>query len=458
MATNILMPKWGMSMKEGQVATWLKSEGDTVQAGEAIVEIESDKAVNLVESPASGVLARVVVPVGETVPISTVIAVISDPGEDLSDHEIPVATSDSVEESRHDSPSSAVVATTTTRKRVPASPAAKRLAKEKGVDLSTVKPTGPRGMVVVEDVESALCRLQSSLEPVSRVEFFSDGSKVRGVLYMPEDVDADAGVPTVVLCQGFTYTMAMLVPDMARRLSQAGYAALVFDYRGFGESEGEPARLLPLEQVEDIRAAISFLTQQTGVDPSRISLLGVSLGGGHAVYTAALDERVAAVAAVAPVANGGRWLRGMRHQWQWRALLNEIDEDRIHRARGGTSKSIDPWELVIPDPRSAEFLAGLLGEFPDLKCQVNLATAAALVEYCPEEYAADIAPRPILIIHGGADLVVPISESQELLEECDEPTELLQIEELDHFEWGTPGDPRLDQVMEAIIEWLGRTA
>src|SRR5262249_43924033 len=83
MATKVLMPKWGMSMQEGLVCSWLKKEGDAVAQGEPIVEVESSKATNLVEAPASGVLARILVPEGKTVPITTAIAVIAAPGEEI---------------------------------------------------------------------------------------------------------------------------------------------------------------------------------------------------------------------------------------------------------------------------------------------------------------------------------------------------------------------------------------
>ena len=83
MATVMVMPKWGMSMQEGTVGGWLKSEGDTVEKGEEIVEIESDKAVHLVEAPASGILARILVEAGVTMPITTPIAVIVDEGEEV---------------------------------------------------------------------------------------------------------------------------------------------------------------------------------------------------------------------------------------------------------------------------------------------------------------------------------------------------------------------------------------
>ena len=85
MATNVLMPKWGMSMREGVVCSWLKHEGDAVQQGDQIVEVESEKATNFVEAPATGVLARILVPAGETVAVSKAIAIIAADGEDISD-------------------------------------------------------------------------------------------------------------------------------------------------------------------------------------------------------------------------------------------------------------------------------------------------------------------------------------------------------------------------------------
>ena len=92
MATIMVMPKWGMSMQEGTVGGWLKSEGDPVEKGEEIVEIESDKAVHLVEAPASGILARILVEAGVTMPITTPIAVITEEGEEVpEDLAVPAA-------------------------------------------------------------------------------------------------------------------------------------------------------------------------------------------------------------------------------------------------------------------------------------------------------------------------------------------------------------------------------
>ena len=146
MATLIPMPKWGMTMQEGTVGSWLKAEGDRVEAGEEIVEIESDKAIQLVESPASGILARILVTAGETVPITTPIAVIADEGEEVPEEMIgrgrwqpqPSPETEAAAASSEPAPTAAPTAPRRRGGRVPASPAAKRLAREHDVDLGSI--------------------------------------------------------------------------------------------------------------------------------------------------------------------------------------------------------------------------------------------------------------------------------------------------------------------------------
>src|SRR3954451_19138596 len=114
--------------------------------------------------------------------------------------------------------------------------------------------------------------------PVERpVSFWSAGVAVRGALTAPEGA---RGLPAVVLSHGFCCVMAMDLPEIARRLAAAGYAVLRFDYRHWGESDGEPRNLLlPLRQVEDARSALTFLAGQPEADPERLGLWGTSFGG-----------------------------------------------------------------------------------------------------------------------------------------------------------------------------------
>src|SRR6266542_3329768 len=94
---------------------------------------------------------------------------------------------------------------------------------------------------------------------------------------------------------GLGGTMRFRTPDIAQALANAGYLALIFDYRGFGESEGAPHRLIPLEQVEDLLCAVTFLAAQAEVDPDRLGLWGISFGAAHVLVAGARERRVKAV-------------------------------------------------------------------------------------------------------------------------------------------------------------------
>ncbi len=467
MATLIPMPKWGMTMQEGTIGTWLKNEGDQVEAGEDIVEIESDKAIQLVESPASGIVARILVAAGETVPITTPIAVIADEGEDVSEELIASATVAVPDDTPVTPPpqSAPTAAPSPPRKRggrVPASPAAKRLAREHDIDLGTISASGPDGLIVVEDVQSAIQDAATPAGPVSTIAFYCRSTRLEGRLYLPDTLfqtDAptpaeDPSLPGVILCLGYTYTQDLLVPEMARQLAQAGRACLCFDYRGFGRSGDATTAVRPWDQVEDIRAAVSFLAERPEVDSSRITLLGISLGGSHAVATAALDPRITAIATISAAADFRRVLRSTRDDDSWAEFLERVNVDRTTRARGGDGETVDAWDIIQPDTDSRAFLDALYGEFPHLACQLSLETADALMGYAPELIASETADRPVLLIHGENDELVPPTESESLATAIGNSARLVTVPDMAHFDWARPGDSRYEKVLETIDVWL----
>jgi len=147
------MPKLGLTMEEGTIVRWLKSEGDTVEEGDVLFEVQTDKVVMEVESRASGILGRILVYEDETVPIAQAVAYIVSPGEEVPDSVAHVAPAESaVSGVRRPEPAvrkaGAIVAT----------PAAKRLARDQGIDLAQVTGTGKKGMVVKGDVLAAMER------------------------------------------------------------------------------------------------------------------------------------------------------------------------------------------------------------------------------------------------------------------------------------------------------------
>ena len=127
-------------------------------------------------------------------------------------------------------------------------------------------------------------------------------------LYRPDGVAGP--VPCVVMAHGFTATRWDRLPAYAERFAAAGLAVLLFDYRHFGDSTGEPRQLLDIgRQQADYRAAIAFARTLGGIDAHRIALFGTSFSGGHVVVVAAQDPSIAAVVSQCPFADGLTALR-----------------------------------------------------------------------------------------------------------------------------------------------------
>jgi len=164
MPINVTMPALSPTMTEGTLAKWLKAEGDAVESGDVIAEIETDKATMEVEAVDEGVIGKIFVAEGtEGVPVNEVIAVLLEDGESADDigdvSAAPAPKAAAPEVAKPEAPKAAatpsVQPNTPKGDRIYASPLAKRIAADKGIDLSTIKGSGPRGRIVKADVESA---------------------------------------------------------------------------------------------------------------------------------------------------------------------------------------------------------------------------------------------------------------------------------------------------------------
>ena len=157
MAYEVQMPKWGLTMKTGKIARWLVAEGGAVAVGQPLLEVETDKITNVVESPAGGVLLQIVSPQGEVVPVMQVIGIIGESGEAVA---APAAQATGAVSA--DSPVPAAseakgqnAQASTAQGEIRAMPAARKAAKELGVDLATVTGTGRDGVITEKDVRAA---------------------------------------------------------------------------------------------------------------------------------------------------------------------------------------------------------------------------------------------------------------------------------------------------------------
>ena len=169
MPINILMPALSPTMTEGNVANWLKNEGDSISPGDLLCEIETDKATMEVESVDEGILGKIVIPTGtENVEVNTVIGIILEEGEEASDLGLGKTTEGKKDEhsekklnQEKTSIPSELVTTNNNRddnmvERILASPLAKRMAKQANLDLANISGSGPNGRIVKKDIERAI--------------------------------------------------------------------------------------------------------------------------------------------------------------------------------------------------------------------------------------------------------------------------------------------------------------
>ncbi len=158
MATEVILPRLGQGMESGTIVRWLKSEGEPVEKGEPLFELDTDKVTQEVEAEAAGVLLKIAVSEGE-VPVGQTVAFIGAAGEDVPEvasevpepHE-PGTLSNTVLQAKEE-PAPAPPASENGR--IKASPLARRIARERGIELSAIRGTGPDGRIVAEDIERA---------------------------------------------------------------------------------------------------------------------------------------------------------------------------------------------------------------------------------------------------------------------------------------------------------------
>jgi pyruvate dehydrogenase E2 component (dihydrolipoamide acetyltransferase) len=163
MATDVIMPALGVAQERGTLLNWLKAEGQPVTKGEPLMEVETDKATVEIEAPASGILTNVTASPGDDVPVGNRIAVIVAPGEKFEDSPVasgqPRVNTATVETAPQPRTTRRSETQVPQHGKLKASPAARRIAREKGLDLSAVQGTGPEDAVLAEDV------LRSTAEP-----------------------------------------------------------------------------------------------------------------------------------------------------------------------------------------------------------------------------------------------------------------------------------------------------
>lgn len=278
------------------------------------------------------------------------------------------------------------------------------------------------------------------------VTFDSDGLKLSGVLHVPDELEPGDRRSAVMVLHGFGGSKnAGGSKIQAEILAEWGYVALRFDFRGCGDSEGKRGFINCLDQVADARSALSWLAVRPEVDPARIATSGSSFGAAVSVYTAGVDERVAAAISIGGWGNGEiKFRRQHASPEAWARFTDMLAEGKKRREETGEELMVPRWDIVpIPEHLRANLDNDAIMEFPAV-------TAQSMMEFKADEVVGRIAPRPLLLMHAADDSVTPTEQSVEMFKRAGQPTELILLADIDHFPFSDES-PRTAAILK---DWL----
>jgi len=282
------------------------------------------------------------------------------------------------------------------------------------------------------------------------VEFYSEGSLIKGNLYNANDADGESKLPGIIMCHGFAGIKELLLPNYAEKFAEAGFVVLTFDYRGFGESEGKRGDLNKTNQIVDIRNAITFLTTLPEVEKNNIGLWGTSYGGANAIVTSALDKRIKCLSVQLTFGSGKRVILGDKNEDEQQKILDMVNKIWTRQVTQNRSLEMGV-DRYLTDEQSIQFYKENVEKFPELKIKIPFSFMKETIEYIPEDYIHKI-NIPILLVGAENDKVNPIEETKILFEKANEPKSLLIVKNATHYEV-YEGEP-FEIAVKKEVDWF----
>ncbi len=284
------------------------------------------------------------------------------------------------------------------------------------------------------------------------VSFYSNKFRISGLWRTP----GSGASPVRAIVQGpgwLGLKDAKLYVRYHEALTAAGFGVLIFDYRGFGESEGDQSVLSPAGQLEDLINAVTYLTTRDDVQADAIGVFGTGgTGGGNAVLLARADERIKCAVSQVPVADGRDWLHRMRQEHEWLAYLADLDQDRRDRVITGKGRLVHPREeIMIPTPeRQATKVKADVDE--RIPTAVTLASADQIMEYRPIDAARGLT-TPLMVIGVEGDATTPTDHAQAIYAAAMGPKTLIMQRKTTHY---AAYDRYWTEVTPRLVDWFDR--
>jgi pyruvate dehydrogenase E2 component (dihydrolipoamide acetyltransferase) len=398
MPTIVKMPKWGLTMTAGIVVDWLSAEGAEVSEGDPLLTVETEKAVDDVPAPAGGILYRIVAAAGSEVPVSAPVAVIVAADETVTDEDLatlvreasPAAATAEAGGAAAGRTREARAATRDRGGRINASPAARKLAAELGVDLETVDATGPGGRITSEDVERAAAE---SGEPAveERDLALADDRTIHALFAGPRKAQ------TLVFVHGLGGSLSTWQIVLGGLADE--WRLIAIDLPGHGQS----AKTAGADySIAGHAAAVAEALEGAGVRDAIV--VGHSLGGAVALRLA--SEQPGPVRGLALIDSAG--------------LGEEVGADLLASMAGepGPETARALLELFMADqklvsPRAVEEMAGnqtAEGGWTAQQATANAAFASGQQSGIDREALRSVT-QPALVIWGERDRVIPVDHA-----------------------------------------------
>lgn len=286
---------------------------------------------------------------------------------------------------------------------------------------------------------------------VESVSFYSEGDEIAALWRTPET----AG-PFRAIVQGpgwLGLKDAKLYVRYHEALIAAGFAVLIFDFRGFGDSGGDRGVLSPARQLQDLVNAVTYLTTRDDVLADAIGTFGTGgTGGGNAVLLAGADPRVKAAVSQVPVADGRDWLHRMRQEHEWLAFLESLETDRKLRVTTGEGRKVHPREeIMVPTPerRTTTIKADVDDRIPSA---ISLSAAEEILEYRPIDVARGL-KTPLMVIGVAGDATTPTDHAEQLYAAAIGPKALIMQHHTTHY---AAYDRYWEQTTPRIVDWFDR--
>ncbi len=290
------------------------------------------------------------------------------------------------------------------------------------------------------------------------ISFPSQNVQLKGWIYLPAD-RARKKSPGIVTANALTAVKEITLPGYAERFAAAGFVTLVFDYRFWGESEGEPRnQIIPYEMQQDLKNAITWLAEQPEVDADRIGGWGVSLGGAHMLYLSAFERRLKAVVATATSVNGIDTSEMMMGKEAMQQMMLQLAQDRVMRYKTGAPATYKTaWgkfgeDVLFPVEEALDFYMNAKNTIaPNFENRVTVQSMENLNEYNPDFAIHMASPTAVLIVHAEHD-VIPVELVRDVYERAEEPKKLV-VKDCKHTDLYDK-EPWITESSDEAIGWF----